>query len=285
MVSIQIALKEAQRELTHLSATPRLEAEILLSHCLKKPRDFLYHHDHNHLTEHQKAIFQKYVQRRLKGEPIAYITGFKEFWSHPFKVTPNTLIPRPETETLIDWALHHLSSHEALTIADLGTGCGAIAVTLALERPKWRIIATDISEKALTIAKYNAKQLGANSISFHLNRYPQNWCQCLPQNFLYSAIIANPPYIDPTDTALQPSVSAYEPSFALFADDHGLSALKTIIIEAKNYLDPHGFLALEHGYLQAKAVKQYMRDHGYQCIKTYRDLLNHDRLTVGKKHV
>jgi len=285
MECIRSALIKAQQTLTKISPTPRLDAELLLAHCLNKPRDFLYHHDHVLLTETQSLRFQSYLERRLQGEPIAYIRGFKEFFSLNLKVTHDTLIPRPDTERLVEWALNQFPDPETvLNVADLGTGSGAIALALASQRPKWKIIATECSKNALVVAKQNAKNLSINNITFHLSPTRESWCAGLP-NIPYSIIISNPPYISSGDSALCPSVVRHEPLNALLAADNGLSDLKKIINEAKAFLKPGGFLTLEHGYLQADAIQTFMHQQGYVQIKTYRDLSNYDRLTIGIKHV
>lgn len=285
MECIRSALIKAQQTLTKISPTPRLDAELLLAHCLNKARDFLYHHDHVLLTETQSLRFQSCLERRLQGEPIAYIRGFKEFFSLNLKVTHDTLIPRPDTERLVEWALNQFPDPETvLNVADLGTGSGAIALALASQRPKWKIIATEYSKPALAVAKKNAKNLSINNIIFYHSPTRESWCAGL-SNIPYSIIISNPPYISPGDSALCPSVARHEPLNALLADDNGLSDLKKIIIEAKAFLKPGGFLALEHGYLQADPVQTFMHQQSYVQIKTYRDLSQHDRLTIGIKHV
>lgn len=284
MERIRSVLVKAQQNLTKISQTPRLDAELLLAHCLQKPRDFLYHHDHLTLTETQSTLFQSYLERRLQGEPIAYLRGFKEFFSLSLNVTHDTLIPRPETELLVEWALDQCSDpNSILNVADLGTGSGAIALALAKQRPKWKIIATECSEKALTVAKQNAENLSLKNVTFQLTT-PDSWCSDLP-NIPFSLIISNPPYISADDSSLCPFVARYEPLNALLAEDNGLSDLKKIISEAKLFLKPGGFLGLEHGYSQANAVKKFMRQDNYKKIKTYCDLSNHDRLTIGSKDV
>lgn len=283
MISIQNTLKEAQYQLKDISQTPKLDAEVLLYHSIEKQRDYLYHHDHICLTQSQLASFQRSIKCRLKGEPIAYLLGFKEFWSLSFKVTPDTLIPRPETECLIEWALNTLPKDDtSANIADLGTGSGAIAIALAYERPKWQITATDISAKTLAVARINAKQHSTQNVFFHLNQHHDHWCWNLP-NGPFTAIIANPPYISRDDTSICPFASAYEPKKALFSDEDGLLDLKKIITEAKNSLKSNGFLALEHGYLQADRVTELMRQSNYRFVKTYQDLSGLDRITVGMK--
>jgi release factor glutamine methyltransferase len=285
MHSIRFALANAQKSLASIAQTPRLDAELLLMHCLKKPKAFLYHHDHLLLSKKQSAMFQRCLDRRLQGEPIAYIRHTIEFFSLSLKVTTDTLIPRPDTEILVEWVLNQFSENDrTITIADLGTGCGAIALAIANQRPNWTITATECCPRALLVAKENAKNLSIRNITFNLNSNKTHWCSNVLDGS-FSAIIANPPYIDPNDSALSPAVARYEPKHALFADDQGLSDLKKIIIEAYPYLKPSGLLALEHGYQQAQPIRNFMHTKKYNSIKTYKDLANHDRLTVGTKYV
>ena len=179
------------------STTPQIDVELLLTFALNQPRSFLYAHSEYELTKEQEKIFGILFNRRVNGEPIAYILGKKEFWSLELTVNQSVLIPRPETELLVEVALNKLN-HEAAIIADMGTGSGAIALALANAHPKWNIIATDISEDALNLARYNAKQLQINNVEF----YCGDWCRALP-NKKFDLIISNPPYIAQNDPHLQ----------------------------------------------------------------------------------
>jgi release factor glutamine methyltransferase len=285
MHSIRHALANARQLLTSASHTPQLDAELLLLHCLKKPKPFLYHHDQLSLTQTQRNTFEQLLNRRIRGEPIAYIRGTTEFFSLQLHLTGDTLIPRPETEALVDWTLNQFSKEDtSVTIAELGTGSGAIALAIAKNRPKWKIFATESSKNALQVAQQNAKHLSIHNIAFHLNTNKMHWCSTV-LNTSFSAIIANPPYIDAYDTDISSSVIRYEPADALFSMDQGLADLKKIISEAYPYLKQHGFLVLEHGYQQAKAVQDWMHKHQYTHIKTYKDLAMHDRMTIGQKYV
>ena len=279
---IPCTLGEALTWLTHhlsdTSPTARMDAEVLIAHTLDCTRAFLLAYPETLLKDTQKEQLMAYSRRRQAGEPIAYLLGTKDFWSLTFCVTPDTLIPRPETEHLIEWALMTFDTNPSVKIADLGTGSGAIAVTLAHEKPQWIIHASDQSAAALTIAKQNAAQHQCARINF----YQGNWCDALPDQD-YDAIIANPPYIADNDPHL--NALLFEPKSALVAAQSGLADLHTIIQHAHAHLKPRGWLALEHGADQSDAVQQLLATHHYQAIHTHRDLAGHPRFTTAQRIV
>ncbi len=258
------------------STTPRLDAEILLAHMLNVSRGYCYSHADQALNLEQQKAYQALIERRMTGEPIAYIVGKQAFWNHDFEVTPDTLIPRPETELLIQLLLSELPTESELQIADLGTGSGAIALTLAKERPNWHITATDFSKEALQVAKKNAQRLSVENIEFSQG----SWCLALSQTS-YHAIIANPPYIATDDPHLGWGDVRFEPTSALISGPDGLSALKEIISNACEYLHNGGYLLLEHGYNQGPAVRELFSSCGFSRIKTEHDLAGHERATSG----
>lgn len=215
-------------------------------------------------------------ERRLMGEPIAYIIGEKEFWSLHLRVTPDVLIPRPETEMLVEHALNLLPKNEKIWIADLGTGSGAIALALAWARPHWQIDATDNSPTALKAAKINTRHYKIKNIDFYFGE----WCKALPQAG-YHAILGNPPYIPEGAKHLQQL--KYEPRESLTGGPDGLSAIKVIIKEAQTYLRTGGWLLLEHGFDQYEKIRVLMKNAGYQEVKDYKDLAGLPRMVVGKK--
>ncbi|AIT64189.1 peptide chain release factor N(5)-glutamine methyltransferase [Coxiella burnetii] len=276
MLSIKEATKNISQQLTTVSKTPRLDAELLLECVLKKSRADLFAYPEIQLNSSQQKTLSAYVKRRLKGEPIAYILGQKEFWSLNLKVTPDVLIPRPETEMLVEWILKNLPKDEKLRIADLGTGSGAVALAIAVERPHWIIDATDNSQAALKIAEINAKQHEIKNCNF----YQGEWCQALPRRD-YHAIVGNPPYIPDKDQHLQQL--KHEPREALAAGSDGLSAIKIIIHEAKSYLVNGGWLLLEHGYDQAEKIMTLMQADGYREITDRRDLAGLSRMMVARR--
>jgi release factor glutamine methyltransferase len=254
-----------------------LDAEVLLATVLKLSRAALQAWPERSLTTVEQKYFMELVSRRLQGEPVAYITGQKEFWSLTLSVTPDTLIPRPETELLVEWMLKKLSSAEHHLIADLGTGSGAIAIALAHECKNWQVHATDQSAAALAVARQNAARYQLSNITFHAG----DWCAALPlQNFV--AIISNPPYIAALDPELEWAVAQFEPQAALLAAEAGLSDLRQIIQQAKEYLQTDGYLIVEHGSKQAAAVRELFAGNGYHTIESLQDLAGLDRATSAQ---
>lgn len=258
------------------STTPRLDAEILLAYTLKVSRGYCYSHADQELTLEQQKEYQALIQRRLSGEPIAYIVGKQAFWNHDFAVTQATLIPRPETELLVQLLLDELPTESELQIADLGTGSGAIALTLAKERPNWKITATDFCKEALQVAKKNAHQLAVENVDFSQG----SWCLALPQTS-YHAIVSNPPYIAAEDPHLEWGDVRFEPTTALTSGPDGLFAMREIVTNAGEYLHNGGYLLLEHGYNQGAAVRDLLTACGFVRVKTERDLAGHERATSG----
>jgi release factor glutamine methyltransferase len=264
-------------ELLATKSISRIDIELLLVSVLNQPRSFLYAHPEYEFTLEQKKSFDLLYERRIGGEPIAYILGKKEFWSLELAINQNVLIPRPETETLVEVALNKLGRKTAI-VADLGTGSGAIAIALAYERPQWSVIATDISEVALELARYNAMQLQLKNIAFHRG----DWSGAL-QRKKFDLIISNPPYIAQNDPHLQQGDVRFEPRIALEAGD-GLSELQKIIIQAKKYLKTGGLLMLEHGYDQSEKVQNLLHRNKYQNIMRYKDLAGIYRIVVAEKN-
>jgi release factor glutamine methyltransferase len=274
--SINTILRQLNQQFQGLES-PRLEAELLVGFVLDKPRIFLHIYPELPLTAAQHTQLKLCVKRRLNGEPLAYIMNKKEFWSMSFKVTPDVLIPRFETELLVEKCLEILPANQNLSIADLGTGSGAIALALAKERPNWQVIATDQSNAALNIARENAQILQIKNIEFHQG----DWCAALPKQ-KFEAIISNPPYIDKDDPELEAAVKQYEPNSALLATDNGLADLKIIAEQAKDYLEVDGWLLLEHGHRQVEVVAEYLRELNYKQVQTFLDLAGLPRVTVGR---
>lgn len=273
---IKHILKQATQQIIKISETPHREAEILLAHALEKPRTYLHTYPEHEINQTDLDTFQQSLHRRLQGEPIAYILGHTAFWDFELKVTHDTLIPRPETELIVELILEKLTEQEKIYIADLGTGSGAIALALAKERPHWELHATDQSHAALIIAQQNAQQLGVNNIKF----FQGEWCMALPSQ-KYQAIVSNPPYIAENDPHLKQPGMAFEPQTALVSGNDGLDALRQIISQSSNYLMPNGLLILEHGFDQAPAVRALMQQSGYQQITSYRDLAGHERVVCA----
>ncbi len=277
MNSIQASLEHAYETLQALSETARLDSEVLLCHVLKKNRAFLRAWPEKKLDPKQIIEFQELVKKRKNGLPIAYLVGIKEFWSREFFVNQHVLIPRPETELLIELALEQIPDNHAKSIIDLGTGSGAIGITLAAERPASNIIATDISKQALDIAATNANNHGITNIKFLVS----HWFRQLA-NEKHHLIISNPPYIDSQDPHLQRGDIRFEPKKALIADRQGLSDIFEIVKTAKNFLYPGGYLIIEHGYNQKQQVQSFYEKNKYTNIASHHDLAGQPRITIGQ---
>lgn len=268
-------LKEAKQRLFQLE-TGSLDAEVLLAKALGKPRSYLLAYPDQNLTEAQFETYQAFVAQRAKKNPLAYVVGEKEFWSLNFKVTPDVLIPRPETELLVEKILTDYADHKDLILCDVGTGSGAIAISLAHEKPSWKIIASDVSEPALMIARENAKRNVTTSDK--LTFLHSHWFDEFPKDFKADVIVSNPPYLAENDPHLMDTEISYEPRLALVAR-FGLHAFHCIAQQAKIFLKPGGRIYLEHGCDQAKEVASILRQLGYKKIHTINDLAQLPRLT------
>ena len=256
----------------------RLEAEILLAACLDKPRSHLYAWPEQQVEPRLQERYTDLISRRALGEPIAYLLGQREFWSLPLTVTPQTLIPRPETETLVALALESMPEDAPLRIADLGTGTGAIALAIARERPRSEVIATDISPAALSVAKGNAARLGLDNVRFVCG----SWCRALIVD-AFDFILSNPPYVAESDPHLGEGDLRFEPRKALAAGPRGLDALLRIIPGAHDRLRTDGWLIVEHGYDQGERVMQLMRTRGFREISDHLDAAGLSRVTRGRR--
>lgn len=274
---IKALLQTARARLSGISDTPGLDAELLLAHSLTKQRSHLYTWPEQCLEPDQLQRFIGLLARRLNGEPVAHIIGRREFWSLELTVTPATLIPRPETELLVELALERIPHDRSIRVADLGTGSGAIALAVARERPRARIIATDISPDALAVAKLNARQHNLDNVKFRQG----DWCSVLQQDRV-ELILSNPPYIAVNDPHLNHGGLAYEPRSALIGGADGLDAIRTIIAQAGNHLYPDGWLLLEHGYDQGQPISALLKSQGFKHIRDYQDAIGLSRVTCGR---
>lgn len=271
-------ISDALKKELKCSKTENLDLEILLEEVLQKPRSFIFAYPEYELSKEQKDLFDLLYERRRLGEPVAYIVGKKEFWSREFIINKNVLIPRPETEILVEIILRNFNKGE-VCVADLGTGSGAIALTLASERPDWGLVATDISEDALAVAKSNAHRFGVDNIEFYLG----GWCSALPDK-KFDVIVSNPPYIKGGyfDEILESQADhimqqLFEPLVALESGEDGLDAIREIVSQAKEKLNPGGMLVLEHGYDQSLEIIKLLKCHGYSKIVAHKDLAGLDR--------
>jgi release factor glutamine methyltransferase len=274
--SIRQLLEQASHLLTTDSA--QLDAEVLLAHALGQARSHLRAWPEKIPSAEQQENFQRLLQARLQGEPVAYLTGQREFWSLPLAVTPATLIPRAETETLVALALQRIPADSRADVADMGTGSGAIALAIAHERPGCQLLATDVSAAAIETAAANAKQLGVGNIEFLCG----DWCTPL-EDRQFDVIISNPPYIKDSDPHLQQGDVRFEPDTALAAGPQGMDDLTKLAHCARQHLRSGGWLLLEHGYDQRDAVTQLLTSCGFSQVVDHQDDSGTDRVVVGKR--
>jgi release factor glutamine methyltransferase len=274
--TIAEALHTATATLSRTTTTPRLDAELLLEYVTGLPRASFRASPERELPAPAGWALQQLVTRRLTGEPVAYIRGVHEFWSLPLEVTPAVLIPRPETELVVERALAHTDAQERPRIADLGTGSGAIALALASERPNATLVATDASREALDVAQRNAQHLALTNIDFRRG----NWFEALQEEH-FDVIASNPPYIAEGDPDLDPQVARHEPLNALLAGVTGLEMLEHLIDHAPHHLDRGGWLVLEHGWRQGRHVRDRLVRKGFAHVRSHADLAGHERVTEG----
>ena len=262
------------------SPTARLDAELLLAAALGKSRSYLHTWPEKIVSSEAALTFADYLQRRRGGEPVAYILGQQGFWKLDLEVAPHTLIPRPETEMLVEAALELLPATPATPakVLDLGTGSGAIALALASERPAWQVTAVDRVLEAVALAERNRQRLHLNNATV-LNSH---WFSAL-QGHAYDLIISNPPYIADNDPHLVAGDVRFEPASALVAGHDGLDDLRLIIREAPAHLNAGGWLVLEHGYDQAAAVRDLLSSQGFEAVASRIDLGGHERITLGRR--
>lgn len=276
MTDIKSCLRRAS-ELQALSDSAHLDVELLLARVLQRDRSYLFTWPEKILTEQQLIEFEQLFSRRLKGVPIAHILGEREFWSLPLQVNASTLIPRPDTELLIELALELIPSACA-EVVDLGTGTGAIALALASEKPDWNIVALDQSADACDLAESNRQALSFNRVSV----VRSDWFAAIETCQRFDLIVSNPPYIDKDDHHLGEGDVRFEPLSALVAEDSGLADIKRITQDAQQYLKAGGYLLFEHGYQQAQAVREILSAAGFSSVRSEQDLNGNDRATLGQ---
>ena len=257
-------------------ASHNLDAELLLAHALSMSRTQIKTHPENVPGNERVRRYNELVNRRVTGEPVAYILGYRDFWTLRLAVSPDVLVPRPETELLVERALA-LGPSGAARAVDLGTGSGAIALALASERPQWAVAATDISEAALGMARANASTLGLGRVELLKGA----WFGPLAGR-RFDLIASNPPYVAEGDPALQDAALRHEPQIALASGPDGMSALREIVHSAPQYLERRGWLLLEHGSDQAAAVARELVVRGFGHVRSHRDLAGHERMTEAQ---
>ena len=268
-------------ELEAVSDSTRLDIELILCHILQKNRTWLFTWPDKTLTSEQQKIFDEFLQRRKNGEPIAHIIGQREFWSLPLSVNNSTLIPRPDTELLVETVLELFAGDapsQPRRCLDLGTGTGAIVLAIASEKPQWQLLGVDKSAEAVALAQSNRFQLGFH----HVQIKQSDWFAQIPQH-AFDVIVSNPPYIDPQDPHLEQGDVRFEPRSALIAENNGLADIELIIQQGWNYLQAQGWLLLEHGYDQGAAVRALLSARGFTQVQTRRDFGGNERISIGRK--
>lgn len=277
MATIKQALVKANT-LRKVSESWKLDAELLLAEAIEQSREYLFTWPDQELTQSQIEKFDDYCDRRRTGEPIAYILGRQAFWDFELVVNPSVLIPRPETELLVETALELLDNSASAAILDLGTGSGAIALALAANNKRWAVTAVDSSESALQVAANNAKLLELSNIEFRQT----SWCDGLPTDH-FDLIAANPPYVEKGDKHLSEGSLPFEPIAALIAGENGLADIRAIAEQARHCLKKHSWLLIEHGFQQKDAVDKILVETGYGNIECVKDLAKLDRLTMAQR--
>ena len=274
-------LSWANRELISLDSGG-LDARVLLGHITGRSSASLIAGEDVLVPEHHVNAYREIIGQRKTGYPVAYLCGAREFWSLPFFVNENVLIPRPETELVVERALHHANQQPVESIADLGTGSGAIALSVAHELSGAQLVGTDVSDLALDVARRNQRNLSIENARF----VKGDWYAAFESEesvTQFDLILSNPPYIDPEDEHLLTQEIKHEPRLALVAPDQGEADLRAIIENGRRHLQPGGWLVLEHGYQQAGTVAEMMVQAGYRSVMTHKDLMGHDRVTEGQK--
>jgi len=274
---IASAITWAQNRIASVSDSPRLDAELLLAHSLQKPRSYLYSWPERQLDESVWQTFRQLIDLRLKPTPVAYLLVEREFYSLDFKISPVALIPRPETELLVEASLEICHDMQQPRVLEMGTGSGIISIILLRERTDIKLMTTDISADCLALAKANAQ--------FHnvvLNCLESSWYSNLPKLSKFDLIVSNPPYIAADDPYLQQGDLPAEPKLALTPGQTGLEAIEQIIAGAPDYLHPGGYLVFEHGYDQAEAVAGLLRKAGFIDVQNRIDFNGHPRLSLGQ---
>lgn len=276
-MTIQQALQQARQTLAESSPTAGLDAQVLLTQILQCNTAHLLAWPEKKLNKEQIANYQQLIQQRQQGVPIAHLTGSREFWSLEFSVNDSTLIPRPETETLIEFILDKFSNKKNLKLLDMGTGTGAIAITIATEKPGWKIFASELIADALKLARDNSNSHQTKNISF----IQSDWFNNIKDKD-FDIIVSNPPYIANDDPHLLAGDVRFEPQSALSAGLTGMDDIEHLCLHARNYLAQNGWLIVEHGYNQKQLVSDCFVKNGFTQIEQKQDLSGHTRMTAGK---
>ena len=273
------AVLQRSAELQPASDSALLDTELLLCHCLNVDRTWLKTWPDHQLQDAQIAEFDQLFSRRLRGEPVAFIVGSQGFWTLDLCVSPHTLIPRPETELIVEQALQ-LALPAASQVLDLGTGTGAIALALATERPEWQIIGVDVQPQAVELAEHNRQLHQLHNVSILQSDWFSALASAQPST-KFDLIVSNPPYIEAEDSHLLAGDVRFEPASALVAGVDGLDDLRLIIGQSSGFLQQAGWLLVEHGYNQGALVRDLFVAAGFQSVNTYADYNQLDRITLG----
>lgn len=274
---LRLHVKQLESTLSIDSSTARIEVQCLLQAVLSVNRAYLLTHSERVLSDHEYARYAALLERRLSGEPIAYLLGEREFFGLNFKVTPATLIPRPDTELLVELALQHIPQRGQFRVLDMGTGSGAVALSIAHARPDAEVVAVDASETALSVARENAQRLNISNVCL----LHSDWFAALTGE-RFDLIVSNPPYIEADDVHLGQGDVRFEPLSALASGADGLDDIRRISAAARSHLHPGGWLMFEHGYDQSVRVRQLMQQAGFTEVASARDLSGIERVTVGR---
>ncbi|WP_134081312.1 peptide chain release factor N(5)-glutamine methyltransferase [Thiohalophilus thiocyanatoxydans] len=277
-LTVSQLLDDAHRRLQAVSDSARLDSELLLARVLQRSRTWLHTWPEKPMTPAQQQAFATLLQRRLQGEPVAHILGEQDFWSLSLQISAATLIPRPDTERLVELALERIPPQANWSIADLGTGSGAIALALASECPAAQVLATDRDAAALAVAQHNAERLGLTNVRFVL----ADWLAALAPDSRFDLIASNPPYVCEADPHLAQGDVRFEPHHALAAGADGLAAIRTLVTQAPGHIRPGGWLLLEHGYDQGEAVRHLLHDAGFTEVADFIDYGGNPRVAVGR---
>lgn len=280
-MQIDVLLKGALERLTVVSETAQLDAQLLLAHVLSVSTSYFYIWPEKQVDAECIDLFNMLLDRREQGEPVAYLLGHQAFWTLDLEVAPCTLIPRADTERLVEVVLSLVDTNPKVNdILDLGTGTGAIALALASELPESRFVGVDLIDEAVALAQRNAKKNQLDNVVFKQS----SWFDVLEEAELFDFIVSNPPYIDSDDKHLFQGDVRFEPKSALVAENRGLADIKHIIKAAPRFMKENAYLVFEHGYDQAEAVRNSLNQAGFDCVESFQDLGSNDRVTIGRWH-
>jgi len=279
MLTYKTLLDDATKQLYDCSDTPRIDAEVLMQHLLEKDIAWLIGYGDTVATPAHVKAFYQLIGQRQQGKPVAYITGSRDFWTLSLKVDENVLIPRPDTETLVEEALQRLPKDQIIDVLDLGTGSGAIALSIAKERPLAKVVALEYHAGALSLAEQNSKLNHIFNVEFRLS----NWFEAIDQSEQFDLIASNPPYVEPGDPHLEQGDLRFEPITSLTSTEKGLADIRHIIETASSHLKSNGWLIIEHGYNQAEEIAALFKQNGLVEVLLCNDINDLPRCTVGKR--